>query len=312
VISCLNSLTCSQGMRIGFDTLGGKCVFSSEIDKHARETYELNFKEKPQGDIREIDAQDIPKHDLLVAGFPCQPFSIAGVSKLTSMGREHGFLEETKGTLFFEICRVLKHHQPKVILLENVKGLTWHDEGKTFTKIKETLQQLGYTLSFKVVNSKNFVPQRRERIFIVGFNDGTRFEFPESPNKLPVLNDILDDNVDPKYTINDHLWNYHQERKRKQKEKGNGFGYKMFNRTQSSGTLSARYYKDGAEILIEQPGFNPRKLTPRECARLMGFPEGFKLNKSENQSYKQLGNAVVASLVSHIAESIAITAGWND
>ena len=299
------------GMRLGFDSLGGECVFSSEIDTHARETYQSNFNELPHGDIRKIAVEDIPEHDLLVGGFPCQPFSIAGVSKLSSMGRGHGFLEETKGTLFFEICRILEHHKPKVILLENVKGLTWHDEGRTFAKITSTLESLGYTLSHKVINSKNFVPQRRERIFIVGFNDGTKFEFPELPDNLPVLKDILEKSVDGKYTINDHLWAYHQERKRKQKEKGNGFGFRMFNEDQSSGTLSARYYKDGADILIEQIGQNPRKLTPRECARLMGFPDDFKLNKSENQAYKQLGNAVVASLVSHLAKAIKEQAEWN-
>mgnify|MGYP001184129250 CR=1 FL=1 len=165
------------GMRIGFENLGGSCVFSSESDVHARKTYELNFNEIPSGDIREIDAEDIPKHNLLLAGFPCQPFSIAGVSKLESMGLEHGFMEETKGTLFFEICRVLEYHRPDVFLLENVKGLTWHDEGKTFKIILESLEELGYAVSWKVINSKNFVPQRRERIFIVGFKDGTDFEF---------------------------------------------------------------------------------------------------------------------------------------
>ena len=299
------------GMRIGFENLGGSCVFSSESDAHARKTYELNFNEIPSGDIREIDAEDIPKHNLLLAGFPCQPFSIAGVSKLESMGLEHGFMEETKGTLFFEICRVLEYHRPDVFLLENVKGLTWHDEGKTFKIILESLEKLGYAVSWKVINSKNFVPQRRERIFIVGFKDGTDFEFPELPDNLPVLSDILEKNVDEKYTLNDHLWNYHQERKKKQQEKGNGFGYRLFKKNQSSGTLPARYNKDGADILIEQTDKNPRKLTPRECARLMGFPESYILNPSENQMYKQFGNAVVASLVSHLAKSIVRTAKWS-
>ena len=172
-------------MRLGLDKLGGECVFSSEIDSHARETYQSNFNEVPHADIRNIGVEEIPKTDLLLAGYPCQPFSIAGVSKLSSMGRSHGFLEETKGTLFFEICRILKHHKPRVILLENVKGLTWHNEGRTFSKITSTLETLGYTLSHKVINSKNFVPQRRERIFIVGFNDGTKFEFPDLPDDLP-------------------------------------------------------------------------------------------------------------------------------
>jgi DNA (cytosine-5)-methyltransferase 1 len=299
------------GMRIGFDQLGGECVFSSEIDRHARVTYALNFNENPEGDIREIKAESIPSHDLLLAGFPCQPFSIAGVTKLSSMGLEHGFLDETKGTLFFEICRILEHHKPRAFLLENVKGLTWHDKGRTFYTIKKTLEELGYTISWQVINSKNFVPQRRERIFIVGFNDGTEFQFPELPDDLPVLGDILEKKVDDKYTINDHLWNYHQERKRIQKEKGNGFGYRIFNRNQSSGTLPARYNKDGADILIKQRGKNPRKLTPRECARLMGFSETFVLNPSENQTYKQFGNSVVTSLVSHLAKSVIEAAKWN-
>ena len=299
------------GMRIGFDQCGGECVFSSEIDDHARVTYALNFNETPEGDIREIEVDSIPEHDLLLAGFPCQPFSIAGVTKLSSMGLEHGFLDETKGTLFFDICRILAHHKPRAFLLENVKGLTWHDKGRTFETITKSLEELGYTINSKVINSKNFVPQRRERIFIVGFNDGTYFKFPELPEELPVLGDILEENVDPKYTINDHLWNYHQERKRKQKAKGNGFGYRIFDHNQSSGTLPARYNKDGADILIKQKGKNPRKLTPRECARLMGFPEDFILNPSENQMYKQFGNAVVASLVTHLAKAIIEVARWD-
>lgn len=349
------------GMRLGFEQQNGKCVFSSEIDPHAKKTYELNFNEIPEGDIREIEANSIPKHDLLLAGFPCQPFSIAGVSKLSSMGLEHGFLNETKGTLFFDICRILKYHKPKAFLLENVKGLIWHGEplenieglgpkrikslmkrfrtrrnviyasqeelckvpnigkkmaeriheSRTFVKIIKTLERLGYTVKWKVINSKNFVPQRRERIFIVGFNDGTEYEFPEMPSELPILSDILEKKVGDKYTINDHLWNYHQERKKKQKAKGNGFGYHIFSPDQSTGTLPARYNKDGADILIKQRGRNPRKLTPRECARLMGFPETFILNKSENQMYKQFGNAVVASLISHLAKSIVETANWS-
>jgi len=298
-------------MRIGFDEQGEECVFSSEKDTHAKVTYELNFNETPEGDIRKIEVESIPSHDLLLAGFPCQPFSIAGVTKLSSMGLKHGFLDETKGTLFFDICRILEHHKPRAFLLENVKGLTWHDEGRTFETIKKKLQELGYSIKWQVINSKNFVPQRRERIFIVGFNDRTEFEFPELPDDLPVLGDILEKKVDDKYTINDHLWNYHQERKRIQKEKGNGFGYRIFDRNQSSGTLPARYNKDGADILIKQKGKNPRKLTPRECARLMGFPETFVLNPSENQTYKQFGNSVVASLVSHLAKSMVEAANWN-
>ena len=292
------------GMRLGFESADARCLFSSEIDKHAQDTYEENFGEKPHGDIKEIAAEEIPQHDLLLAGFPCQPFSIAGVSKLGSMGREHGFLDKTKGTLFFDICRILQHHKPRAFLLENVKGLLWHDEGRTFETILETLKDLGYTVSYQVINSVAFVPQRRERIFIVGFKDGTEFSFPELPESSRVLLDILEEDVDPKYTLNDHLWNYHQERKRVQKERGNGFGYRMFGPEDTSGTLSARYYKDGSDILLSQGGGNPRMLTPRECARLMGFPDDFKLNKSEVQSYKQLGNAVVPPVVEALAKEM--------
>ena len=350
------------GLRLGFDELGGDCVFSSEIDPHARDTYQSNFNEVPHGDIRNVPAEDIPEHDLLLAGFPCQPFSIAGVSKLSSMGREHGFLDQAKGTLFFEVCRILEHHRPRVVLLENVKGLLWHGnklekipglgsikierllrhfksrrriffatekelmevrgigrhlakeihENRTLVKIMRSLEELGYSVKWKIINSENYVPQRRERIFIVGINDGTEFEFPSPPEHLPVLADILERHVDEKYTINDHLWAYHQKRKTEQKQKGNGFGYRIFDKNQSAGTLSARYYKDGADLLLSQSGKNPRKLTPRECARLMGFPDSFKLNKSEIQSYKQLGNAVVASLTSHLAEQIVSTMQWDE
>lgn len=292
------------GMRIGFERAGGKCVFSSEIDRHARDTYEENFTERPHGDIRLIEAEEIPPHDILLAGFPCQTFSIAGVSKLSSMGLAHGLIEDTRGTLFYEISRILEHHRPRAFLLENVKGLLWHDEGRTFTKISEILQSLGYEISHKVISSVGYVPQRRERVFIVGFNDGTDFQFPSPPERETKLADILLAEVSPKYTLNDHLWNYHQERKRIQKAKGNGFGFRMFSPEDTSGTLSARYYKDGADILIEQEGMNPRRLTPRECARLMGFSDEFILNDSEVQSYKQLGNAVVPPVVELIAREM--------
>ena len=297
------------GMRLGFEAAGGNCVFSSEIDQPARDTYRENFGDEPHGDIKLIGADQVPQHDILLAGFPCQPFSIAGVSKLGSMGREHGFLDKTKGTLFFDICRILQHHKPPAFLLENVKGLLWHDEGRTIETIMKTLEKdLGYTVKVDVINSDAFVPQRRERVFIVGFREdlGIEFVFPELPEPSRVLADILEEDVDPKYTLNDHLWNYHQERKRAQKEKGNGFGYRIFDSEDTSGTLSARYYKDGSDIPLSQADGNPRMLTPRECARLMGFPDDFKLNKSEVQSYKQLGNAVVPPVVEAIAREIAL------
>lgn len=292
------------GMRLGFEGAGAKCVFSSEIDKHAQDTYQDNFGERPQGDIRMIGAPEIPSHDFLLAGFPCQPFSIAGVSKLSSMGRDHGLVEQTRGTLFYEISRILEHHRPRGFLLENVKGLLWHDERRTFPKVIETLEGLGYKTQHKVISSVNYVPQRRERVFIVGFNDDSDFQFPEPPEGKTALADILEKDVDVKYTLNDHLWNYHQERKRIQKEKGNGFGYRIFSRKDTSGTLSARYYKDGADILLEQEGMNPRMLTPRECARLMGFPDSFILNSSRVQAYKQLGNAVVPPVVELVAREM--------
>lgn len=293
------------GMRLGFEGAGAACVFSSEIDKHAQDTYEANFGDRPSGDIREIMATEIPRHDFLLAGFPCQPFSIAGVSKLSSMGKNHGLIEQTRGTLFYEISRILEHHRPHGFLLENVKGLLWHDEKRTFSKVIETLEGLGYETVHKVINSVSYVPQRRERVFIVGFRDGTDFEFPEPPEGDTSLADILEGEVDDKYTLNDHLWNYHQERKRIQKEKGNGFGYRLFSTGDTSGTLPARYYKDGADLLLEQgDGANPRRLTPRECARLMGFPDSFTLNPSEVQAYKQLGNAVVPPVVELIAREM--------
>ena len=363
------------GMRLGFEETGASCVFSSEIDKYAQDTYEDNFGERPHGDIRDIDAVEIPRHDFLLAGFPCQPFSIAGVSKLSSMKkkavlealgivrdqlsttelseaasslvlevdalrpeelssrfneimdealtslgiqkrervehlmeevgkREDGFIDQTRGTLFYEISRILEFHKPSGFLLENVKGLKWHDKGRTFSKILDVLEGLGYKIDYQVVSSVGFVPQRRERIFIAGFRDELEFEFPEPPEATVTLDDILEDVVDEKYTLNDHLWNYHQERKRIQKEKGNGFGYRIFSRNDTSGTLSARYYKDGADILLEQEGMNPRMLTPRECARLMGFPDDFILNGSEVQTYKQLGNAVVPPVVEMIAREM--------
>jgi len=292
------------GMRLGLEEAGGKCVFSSEIDRHAQDTYEANFGERPLGDIRDIGEGEIPFHDILLAGFPRQPFSIAGVSKLSSMGRKHGLIEETRGTLFYEITRILEYHRPKAFLLENVKGLLWHDKHRTFSKIIEILESMGYTTSHKVISSVNFVPQRRERVFIVGFRDGNTFEFPDPPNNKHTLASILEDEVDPKYTLNDHLWNYHQERKRMQREKGNGFGFRLFNREETSGTLSARYYKDGADLLLEQPGANPRRLTPRECARLMGFSDKFTLNESEVQAYRQLGNAVVPPVVAMISKAM--------
>ena len=283
------------GIRIPFEELGGDCVFSSEWDKFSQQTYEANFGEIPHGDITEIDAKDIPKHDLLVGGFPCQAFSQAGLKK--------GF-KDTRGTMFFEIARILDHHKPKAILLENVKGLRGHDKGNTFKTIISILNELGYqTLESTVLNAKHFgLPQNRERIFIVGYKKHVNFQFPQPPMINTRLGDILDKKIPDKYTISDRLWEGAQRRKEKYKEKGYGFGYSLFNKeSKYTSTISARYYKDGAEIWIDQGKKNPRKLTPNEARKLQGFPEGFIIPVSDGQAYKQFGNAVPVPVIRAIA-----------
>jgi DNA (cytosine-5)-methyltransferase 1 len=297
------------GMRLAFEKVGGKCVFSSEWDKYAQKTYLSNFGDLPEGDITKIPSSKIPDHDILLAGFPCQPFSIAGVSKKNSLGRAHGFLDETQGTLFFEVARIIRDKRPKAFLLENVKNLKTHDRGRTFRVIRDTLQKLGYSLHVAILDGKYYVPQHRERIFIVGFDMSVyggweNFSFPEPPDTIPKIKDILEENVDDKYTLSDKLWNYLQQYAKKHKNKGNGFGYGLVELDGISRTLSARYYKDGSEILIPQEGKNPRKLTPRECARLQGFPDDFKIVVSDTQAYKQFGNSVVVPLVKAIAEKM--------
>jgi DNA (cytosine-5)-methyltransferase 1 len=299
------------GLRIPFDDLGGTCVFSSEIDKFACMTYQENFGEKPYGDITKIKAEEIPKHDVLLAGFPCQPFSNAGVSKNKSLGRNHGFEYDTKGTLFFDVARVISHHLPKAFVLENVKNIVGHDSGKTFRIIKSTLEELGYSVSWKNIDAIDFVPQHRERIFIVGVKSKEAFEFPESVGPRPILRSILSKNstVDPKYTISDNLWKYLQDYREKHRKKGNGFGFKKVWPKDTSRTLSARYGKDGSECLIGQKGKNPRKLTPLECSRLMGFPTGFKVPVSDTQAWKQFGNAVVPLVVASFAKELMTHSG---
>jgi len=294
------------GMRIAFERAGGRCVFSSEWNKYSQITYSANFDEVPAGDITQIPASDIPDHDVLVGGFPCQPFSIAGVSKLRSLQRKDGFLNETQGTLFFDAARILKKKRPRAFLLENVKNLKSHDKGNTFKVIEKTLGHLGYDVHSKVIDACKVVPQHRERIFIVGFDEPTDFEFPELPDKNPRVMDILEKNVDEKYTLTDGVWNALQRHAKNSKEKGNGFGFGLTDLDEISRTLSARYYKDGGEILIPQGnGKNPRRLTPRECARLMGFPDSFMIPVSDTQAYRQFGNAVVPSVVEEIAKAIA-------
>jgi len=306
------------GLRIGFDGIGGHCVFTSEWDKYARKTYQANFRDNHElaGDIREFadDLDSIPEHDVLLAGFPCQPFSIAGVSKKNSLGRAHGFLDETQGTLFFDTARIIKHHQPTAFLLENVKNLERHDKGRTFETIMKVLEQeLGYHVQTRVIGSQHWVPQKRERIFIVGFKNPTSFELNQLklPDASPRLRSILDrqEDVDPKYTLTPRLWEYLQGYKAKHEAKGNGFGFGLCGPDDVSRTLSARYHKDGSEILIEQDGQRPRRLTPEECARLMGF-DYEKRNwvrspeVSDTQAYRQFGNAVVVPVVEFIADAM--------
>lgn len=299
------------GMRLGFEKNGGKCVFSSEWDKFSQQTYYENFGDIPWGDITLIDEEEIPDHDILVAGFPCQPFSIAGVSKKNSLGREHGFLDKTQGTLFFDIVRILKHKRPKTFLLENVKNLTTHDKKRTFKVIKETLEGLGYNIYYQVINGKHYVPQNRERIYIVGMDQQVYgkeeiFKFPEVSEANHIVGDILENIVDEKYTLTDRQWDYLKRYKEKHQAKGNGFGYGLAPLDGITRTLSARYYKDGSEILIPQENRNPRRLTPRECARLQGFPDTFKIVVSNTQAYRQFGNSVVVPLIEDIAKQILI------
>ena len=277
----------------------------------APDEYDLSLgKDQRYGDITQVNENDIPDHDILVAGFPCQPFSIAGVSKKQSLGRATGFEDKTQGTLFFDICRILKAKRPKAFMLENVKNLCSHDKGRTFKVITESLDELDYDVYYQVLDGQNYVPQHRERILIVGFDrrrygDKVDFEFKLTPvEPKPIMRNILETDVDDKYTLSDKLWNYLQNYAEKHKAAGNGFGYGIADPEGVARTLSARYFKDGSEILIEQPGKNPRRLTPRECARLQGFPESFKIPVSDTQAYKQFGNSVVVPLMSNVAQLV--------
>lgn len=295
------------GMRLAFESAGGRCVYSNEWNKYSQQTYYANFGVQPDGDITKVDAESIPDHDILVAGFPCQPFSIAGVSKKNSLGRATGFEDKTQGTLFFDICRILKAKRPKAFMLENVKNLCSHDKGRTFKVIQESLRELNYAVFFQIIDGKDYVPQHRERIVIVGFDmerygNHINFEFKLSPpEKQPVVKDILESKPEAKYTLSDKLWTYLQNYAAKHREAGNGFGYGIAPLDGVTRTISARYYKDGSEILIEQKGKNPRRLTPRECARLQGFPDTFKIPVSDTQAYRQFGNSVVVPLMSDVA-----------
>lgn len=320
------------GLRRGFDTLGGQCVFSSEWDKYAQRTYEANFNDGPPhimaGDINQVDEAHIPEHDLLLAGFPCQPFSIAGVSKKNALGQPHGFRCDSQGTLFFETARIIAYHRPEAFVLENVKNLVNHDRGNTFRVIRATLEDdLEYHVTTRVINAKGYVPQNRERIFVVGFRDRSGANLDDlkvrDARDGPKMRDVLhpEDGSEPpeppftdrngrvrgRYVLSDHLWQYLQDYAEKHRRRGNGFGFGLLGPDDVARTLSARYYKDGSEILVEREG-NPRRLTPRECARLMGFdPPGgaeWSIPVSDTQAYRQFGNAVVVPVGDAVAQFV--------
>lgn len=312
------------GIRLGFEELGGTCVFTSEWNKFSKQTYEANFGIKDHfiGDIVPYSSEDVPDHDILLAGFPCQPFSIAGVSKKNSLGKPHGFECTTQGTLFFDVVRIISAKRPKAFLLENVKNLISHDGGNTFKVIIDTLRnELGYNVEFKIINGNQWVPQNRERILIVGFDEKVNFSWDdmEIPKERKTMKDILHPEdgsemaeepytigelakVHSKYVLSDKLWKYLQDYAAKHKAKGNGFGFGLVTKDDVARTLSARYYKDGSEILVYRgKGKNPRRLTPRECARLQGFPDSYIIPVSDTQAYRQFGNSVVVPVIKEVA-----------
>ncbi len=304
------------GFRLAMQAQGGKCVFSSEWNAYSQKTYFSNFGDMPFGDItKEVTKSYIPeKFDVLCAGFPCQPFSIAGVSKKKSLGRETGFKDKTQGTLFFDVADIISRHRPKAFFLENVKNLTSHDKGNTFRVIYDTLKELRYSVHYLVMDGQTYVPQHRERIMIVGFDEDVyggkeTFTFPEQHEATRSVKEILDPNIDPKYTLSDKLWAYLQNYAEKHRAKGNGFGYGLVDLNGITRTLSARYYKDGSEILIPQgKGKNPRRLSPRECARLMGYPDEYRIDRvSDVQAYRQCGNSVIVPLITAVSEQIIKT-----
>jgi DNA (cytosine-5)-methyltransferase 1 len=317
------------GIRAGFEAAGGRCVFTSEWNTYAQKTYAANYPADHliDGDITQIDAEAIPDHDVLLAGFPCQPFSIAGVSKKNSLGRSHGFADETQGTLFFDVARILAAKKPRAFLLENVKNLMSHDKGRTFEVIKRTLShELGYHIHCKVIDGAHYVPQHRERIIIVGFREPVAFDWnmlnlPEknqiklakilhkTDGSEPFLEadgdkyfDHASQRVQPKYTLTDNLWTYLQNYAAKHKAAGNGFGFGLSFPDSVTRTLSARYHKDGSEILVWQgEGKKPRRLTPRECARLMGYDDSFLIPVSDTRAYQQFGNSVIVPVMTNVA-----------
>ena len=299
------------GTRIALERAGAKCVYSVELDRFASTTYEANHGAVDAGDVRLVMPKDLPAFHILVAGFPCQPFSIAGVSKKQSLGRKHGFLDETSGTLFFEIARIAKAKRPAALILENVKNLNTHDSGKTMKVIVATLEEIGYQVKTKVLDGGLWVPQHRERTYIVALRKDLaktqEYEFSELPPRTSmVLADILEKDRDlTKYVLSDKLWTYLRAYAAKHRAAGNGFGYGLAKPDSITRTLSARYYKDGSEILVDRgPRKRPRRLTPRECARLMGFPETFKIVCSDTAAYKQFGNSVVIPAVEYVARPL--------
>ena len=317
------------GIRLGFERAGGSCVFTSEWNTWSQKTYETNFgaEHRISGDITKIHETEVPDHDVLLAGFPCQPFSIAGVSKKNSLGRAHGFACETQGTLFFDVARIINEKRPKAFLLENVKNLVSHDKGRTFDVIMRALRdELGYTVAAKVIDAKRFVPQHRERIVIVGFREDVGFDFdtvnlppadggprlasilhPEDGSEAPEapFTEGVKARVAAKYTLTDNLWAYLQAYAEKHRAAGNGFGFGLVGPSDVARTLSARYHKDGSEILVSRgKNRNPRRLTPRECARLMGFPDDWKIPVSDTQAYRQFGNAVAVPVFEVVARAM--------
>jgi DNA (cytosine-5)-methyltransferase 1 len=313
------------GLRLGLEAAGGRCVYSVEVDRHAQKTYAANFGPVDWADVRSLEPTVLPTFDVLAAGFPCQPFSIAGVSKKVSLGREHGFADETSGNLFFEIARIAEATKPPILFLENVKNLRSHDRGRTFRVILEELDRLGYEVSNDIVDASPWVPQHRERTFMIGLRreifGGQRYIFPPVPAmRRPVLRDILESWVERKYVLTSHLWSYLQAYAEKHRAAGNGFGYGLVGGDDVARTLSARYYKDGSEILVDTAGAIPRRLTPVECARLMGFPNpmhvptaelplanphrAFAIPVSDTQAYRQFGNSVVVPVVSHLGAAL--------
>lgn len=322
------------GIRMAFESVGGQCVFTSEWNKYARQTYAANFRESKKhtfsGDITKVDARDVPDHNVLLAGFPCQPFSIAGVSKKNSLGRSHGFKDATQGTLFFDVARIIAEKRPQAFVLENVKNLSRHDKGRTFDVIKSVLSNdLGYNISYRVIDSRAWVPQGRQRIVIVGLDKSTYGEsktFDFDLMKIPKMNPRMDQvlhsengkeyaeepytigklaTVNNKYILTKHLWTYLKNYAAKHKKAGNGFGYGIVTSTDIARTLSARYYKDGSEILVSRGSRRiPRRLTPRECARIMGFPDDYVIPVSDTQAYKQFGNSVVVPMMTEVAVAL--------